>query len=322
MCMSKLSIIIPIYNAALYLHRCIDSILSQSFTDYELLLIDDGSTDESGTICDEYATKDNRIRVFHKVNGGVSSARNLGLDNAIGEWVYFVDADDEVMPNGIKKLYSFVSPLVDLILAGYQICSELGQNKFQDPPKLNTKYNASEAIQHIYFDSYYGYMGYLWCKLFRRHVIEEQHLRFNEKIFYNEDRLFIVQFICALDNDIQSTNEQVYIYHQQANGAMNKLSKKFDTRFFTDLDATYLMSDSISCGDKFSKEIKTMAQDDIVASYRRIRAKMRETHLCSLHVLRLLNQKIDFNIYCRYVVFEVSHFFFRCKNKLIRTIKI
>lgn len=90
----KISVIVPVYNTEKYLHRCIDSILAQTFTDFELLLIDDGSKDNSGTICDEYAAKDSRVRVFHKENGGVSSARNLGLDNAKGEWISFVDSDD------------------------------------------------------------------------------------------------------------------------------------------------------------------------------------------------------------------------------------
>ena len=97
--MSKISIIVPIYNTEQYLPRCIDSILSQSLTDFELLLIDDGSIDGSGAICDAFAEKDNRVRVFHKENGGVSSARNLGLNEAKGEWVCFVDSDDELMPN-------------------------------------------------------------------------------------------------------------------------------------------------------------------------------------------------------------------------------
>ena len=90
----KISIIVPVYKAEPYLHRCIDSILAQTFTDWELLLIDDGSPDSSGEICDEYASRDSRIQVFHKENGGVSSARNMGLDSMRGEYVTFVDADD------------------------------------------------------------------------------------------------------------------------------------------------------------------------------------------------------------------------------------
>ena len=92
----KISIIVPVYNVEQYLRRCIDSILNQSFADFELLLIDDGSKDKSGAICDEYAAKDSRIRVFHKENGGVSSARNIGLENARGEWLSFIDGDDVI----------------------------------------------------------------------------------------------------------------------------------------------------------------------------------------------------------------------------------
>ena len=98
------SVITPVYNTAQYLDECIGSILSQSMTDFELLLIDDGSTDGSGAICDRYAEKDKRIRVFHISNGGVSAARNLGLDNARGEFVVFVDSDDRITPDHLRQL--------------------------------------------------------------------------------------------------------------------------------------------------------------------------------------------------------------------------
>ena len=102
--MPIMSVIVPVYNTEQYLHRCIDSILTQTYTDFELLLIDDGSKDKSGDICDEYALKDSRIRVFHKENGGVSSARNLGLDNAAGEWITFVDSDDWIIESYLMNL--------------------------------------------------------------------------------------------------------------------------------------------------------------------------------------------------------------------------
>ena len=98
------SVIIPVYNAEKYLHRCIDSILAQTYTDFELLLINDGSNDGSGMICDAYAAKDSRVRVFHKENGGVSSARNIGIDNAAGVYISFVDADDELLLNALEKM--------------------------------------------------------------------------------------------------------------------------------------------------------------------------------------------------------------------------
>lgn len=92
----QISIVVPVYNVEKYLERCIDSILAQTFTDFELLLINDGSKDSSGLICDKYAEKDSRIRVFHKENGGVSRARNLGISNARGRWLCFIDSDDWV----------------------------------------------------------------------------------------------------------------------------------------------------------------------------------------------------------------------------------
>ena len=115
--MALISVIVPVYNAEKTLRRCVDSILSQEFQDFELLLIDDGSKDESPAICDEYAKKDIRVRVFHKKNGGVSSARNLCLDYANGDWITFIDADDEVS-NGYLSDISRHSE--DVIIKGYK----------------------------------------------------------------------------------------------------------------------------------------------------------------------------------------------------------
>lgn len=104
--MPQISIIVPVYKAEAYLHRCVDSILAQTFTDFELLLIDDGSPDKSGEICDEYAQKDSRVRVIHKENGGVSSARQRGLDESVGEYTIHADPDDWVEPGMLDELYN------------------------------------------------------------------------------------------------------------------------------------------------------------------------------------------------------------------------
>lgn len=100
-----ISIIVPVYKSEKFICRCMDSLLSQSFTDFEILLIDDGSPDGSGKICDSYAMKDSRVRVFHKENGGVSSARQLGIDNARGEYTIHADPDDWVEPTMLAELY-------------------------------------------------------------------------------------------------------------------------------------------------------------------------------------------------------------------------
>ncbi len=116
----KISVIVPAYNAEKTLHRCVDSILAQTFEDFELILVDDGSKDSSGRICDEYAAKDSRIRVVHKSNGGVSSARNAGLDIASGEYVAFIDSDDYIDND---YLLSFTRYNADLIVSGAKTIS-------------------------------------------------------------------------------------------------------------------------------------------------------------------------------------------------------
>lgn len=106
--MVKISIIVPVYNVEKSVGRCVESIIAQTFKNIEILLIDDGSIDDSGTICDKYALKDARVKVIHKKNGGVGSARNVGLDNAIGKYVMFCDSDDYVEPTWCEKMYNSI----------------------------------------------------------------------------------------------------------------------------------------------------------------------------------------------------------------------
>lgn len=124
--MYTVSVIVPVYNAEKYIETCISSVLNQTFTDFELILIDDGSEDESGHICDEYATKDTRIRVFHKENGGPSAARNSGLNVAQGEWILFLDSDDWIVPESLQLLMSEVVPETAII----QYLYEDGQKEY------------------------------------------------------------------------------------------------------------------------------------------------------------------------------------------------
>lgn len=117
-----ISVIIPVYNTEQYLSSCLKSILSQTFNNFEVILINDGSTDQSGILCDEFVKQDSRIKVFHQENAGVSAARNVGLKYAQGKWITFVDSDDELMPDGLEVMINMVqggSENVDLVLAGY-----------------------------------------------------------------------------------------------------------------------------------------------------------------------------------------------------------
>ena len=131
------SIIVPVYKAEKYIHQCIDSLLAQTYRNIEVILVDDGSPDNCGKICDEYAAKDYRVKVIHQQNGGVSAARNVGLANATGEWITFVDADDSVTCAYIEQLYVNDS---DWVIGGYRntknFCCLLVEGKYEGKDRL------------------------------------------------------------------------------------------------------------------------------------------------------------------------------------------
>lgn len=190
----KLSIIIPVYNAEKYLRRCVDSILEQrtNTLSFELLLIDDGSTDKSGAICDEYALRDNRIRVFHKSNGGVSSARNIGLNNAKGEWLTFVDSDDMLLPQSFDIIeYALNNSNEDLLLFDY--CEN------ENTIKLN--YDEFVSKEDFIGDVLsYRTSPAPWGKLYKTANIQKK--RFNESLRIGEDLLFIVEYAIQKEHNI------------------------------------------------------------------------------------------------------------------------
>ena len=188
--MTKISVIVPVYNAEKYLCRCIDSILSQTFTDFELLLINDGSKDGSDAICDEYAAKDNRVRVFHKENGGVSSARNLGLDNAKGEWITFVDSDDFIPSDSLKSLSNNNSE--DLIIGEFQYSN--GENLFGLRWNDNSvERNDFSEFLSLNIDT--SFFRAPWCKLFKNKIITECDLRFDVSLMLGEDTIFVNTYL-------------------------------------------------------------------------------------------------------------------------------
>ena len=241
-----ISIIVPVYNVETSLLRCLDSISTQSYSYFEALLIDDGSTDRSGSICDEYALKDSRFHVFHKENGGVSSARNLGLRHIKGVWFSFVDADDIIYKDALLHYISHISEDVDIVSGYYNILDANGEGAPRDiKKKISKRITFEDALKHMFapFDGIYN--GYLWTRLFRTSVLREFNLSFNEKIHIKEDSLFIVEYICHSRKDVFFTSELVYGYIQSESSVMKSLKKKFNPKYLTDIDACVLMNKAI-----------------------------------------------------------------------------
>ena len=192
--MPKISIIVPVYNTEKYLHRCVDSILSQTFTDFELLLINDGSTDNSASVCDEYVRMDSRVRVFHKKNGGVSSARNLGLDYALGEWITFVDSDDWLDKQFLFKMYIENISSVDLIISYARYFGKNGEIKVKS---YKDCYISSKEIGQLFLGYDLAWQTSPWAKLYKKSKCED--IRFIEGMHIGEDLVFLYTYIMRCD---------------------------------------------------------------------------------------------------------------------------
>lgn len=202
--MPKVSVIVPVYNTEKYLPRCIDSILAQTFTDFELILINDGSSDNSGAICDEYAAKDKRITVIHKENGGVSSARNKGIEIAQGEWIAFVDSDDYIANN---------------MLTSFKIKSEDNTDiKIGRITSLGYNANVSGPISDrtISIDELRLYTKQLniqspCSKLYKSSIIQNFKITFDKNIRVSEDLLFNIEVLLNCSH-ISFYNNANYYY--------------------------------------------------------------------------------------------------------------
>lgn len=185
-----ISIIVPVYNTEKTIRRCIESIQNQTFVDWELLLIDDGSTDKSADICNEYTIKDKRIKVLHKMNGGVSSARNLGLDNAEGIWITFCDSDDYVNSNWLDIYVSLINQYnIDMCCQGMY---KIGLDVFPKYCSGIEYYGNGKNALILLRDSLI--LGFVWNKILKKSIIDENGLRFDENIVFLEDEEFILRY--------------------------------------------------------------------------------------------------------------------------------
>lgn len=212
----KISVIIPVYNAFKTLRRCLDSIAAQTYRDFEVILVDDGSKDESIIICEEYANVDSRFRVECKENGGASSARNRGLELAKGFFICFCDADDYV---GASWLSDFLgNSESDLIIQGYYL-----KRSNRDFQKVVVSHNESFGSKRDLCKELISNnnIGYLWCRMFKKNIIDSNRLRFNEQYSIREDLAFILKYmLCCQSIEILPTCNYYYFepeYHNKYN---------------------------------------------------------------------------------------------------------
>ena len=214
------SVVVPIYNAEKYLYSCIESILSQINVDIELLLIDDGSLDNSGNICDEYAIKDDRIKVFHQINGGEISARSTGIRNAVGEYIYFVDADDMILPDTLSTMLSFMASNTDIVI-------------FESD--RDCVYSVSEYAGALLQFNHWT----VWGKLFRRKLFDEYVMAISGYFKVGEDFLTNLKILKNVEGQIICKPYKKYIYNTnnpQSVQVRSKLSYEYEKRMIEEVD--------------------------------------------------------------------------------------
>lgn len=220
-----ISLIIPVYNVEQYLRRCLDSVQAQTFDEFEAILVDDGSTDNSGAICDAYVRSDHRFTVIHQPNAGVSAARNAGLHAAQGKFIGFVDADDEILPKCLELLYAAFAEDVDLVSGSFiqykndVLVPETKESK-------NRKLTRDQFIKKMSHYKEHNTSRYLWTKLFFSSIIKSNHLQFDPSLTYREDSVFLYDYLFHCDKSVACIAESVYVYYRRPDGAaMTQLSK-------------------------------------------------------------------------------------------------
>lgn len=224
-----ISIIVPVYNTSIYLKECIESILNQTYSDIEVIIVDDGSTDNSLSICEEYRDKDKRVRIFHKENSGVSATRNFGLRIADGDFISFCDSDDIIKP----ELYSILLQKLeetgaDRVCGGYEYLYPDNHRLYCTPRKYDGIYKCSDLIKIMIDDGTLS--GFLFSgvnnSLFKSEIIKHNNIRFKENVKYNEDSLFSFEYALHSRTLYSIQSLPLYLYRQHNASSTKKRPKE------------------------------------------------------------------------------------------------
>lgn len=282
-----ISIIIPVYNAEKYLDRCIISILKQSFKNWELILLNDGSTDGSGKICDKYKQFDNRIRVIHKENTGVSSTRNLGIDLSRGKYITFIDSDDWIDSNYLEMMYNAINEMnVEIIVTGCVYENKFGSNNpfKKGKPEILTKDKAQ--LEFLKQDKF---MWSVYDKLYDKNLFNKYH--FDEKLKIAEDMLLFWQLI----NSVEKIGYfPLYKYHYDIQ-ASSTMSSEFSLKWFDPLKVKkYILEDIKKTSYKYYFLAKMLYVGELAGL---LKKSLKTNKYNTKRLSKLLQIKIRKNMY-------------------------
>ncbi len=315
-----ISIIVPVYNTARYVHACIDSVLTQSFSNLELLLVDDGSTDGSGDICDECSGHDERIRVFHQENSGVSSARNKGLEEARGEWLFFLDSDDLLPDRALEVLMAQADSTIDMVYGALRKFDENEDNIETIMVEQQRVLSIEEALDSFVAPNQRNgdWHRYMVNRIYRLHLIRKYRLRFMTGIYYKEDGLFLAQYLCRCARNAVCIPDIVYLYRQVQGSAMMSLETAFNPRLLTNIDSHGYIYRELVKRD-VQRDIIKREFNEIFQNYEWIGWVMKQAGAFTKENKRLLMKRIiknagPVNTFYRFVVLHYSR---KIKRKLL-----
>lgn len=253
--MPEISVIVPVYRAEAFLRKCTESILSQTFPDLELLLIEDGSPDKSGELCDTIAGEDPRVRVFHKENGGVSSARNLGLEKAEGRYIAFADSDDWLPPDALALMHAAMVKNGADTVGGSHNRVEVDGRSEHEPGAMSAGVYGPEEIRTGIIDRLLGERmgkpgevlnGFVWRFLFSKDIILENHITFAGA--YLEDELFLMEYFCYAKK-LAMIDEPVYYYLQNPVSVTRRYLPDYMETFDSFMQAKTALAEKHGLGD-------------------------------------------------------------------------
>lgn len=273
--MLTFSIVIPIYNTGKYLRDCLDSIMAQSYVDFEAIMVDDGSEDGSAAICKEYAERDHRFTYCYKENGGVSSARNAGIEIANGEWLLFVDSDDQLLPDSLAIFAKMCSDKgTDIAMGTYILDSYVAKECFKESQTFDQSLDKNAVMELMFLTHKYNYQGYVWNKAFRTSIVKENKLHFDTAIYFNEDRLFCVEYICKMKGKARFSSLPVYRYYKRQSGAMGSITLRYNPNLMTDYDSSVTIL-RLLVSNNFPTAVVKLGYDRLIDSYDIIRHAMK-----------------------------------------------
>lgn len=245
------SVIVPVYKVEEYLNRCVDSILAQTYQNLEIILVDDGSPDNCGKICDQYAEKDNRIRVIHKENGGVSSARNKGIEVAQGEFITFIDSDDYILNNHFSEFLDINQKEIDLIVSSFLVKTKDNDYKVENDDIEVAFDDLGEEDYKRLFDSS---MCYVWNKFYKKSIIDSNNIRFVENVSFGEDTVFVYTYLKFI-NGVKFSSECTYCYEDKDSTATKKYWKDLFEYLKIEMDTYREFLNIVNADERTKKEV-------------------------------------------------------------------